>query len=73
MGINAEANLGNVKLRLPHQRVDNQFNGGNHSVPHQGGQGRRLMDQNMFSVYRNSLKTGNSGAQPPGQLMGVSG
>ena len=72
------ANLANVKLRMPHQRNDsyNQNVGQGMVVPsnmmdnHNGKGGgvmqnrRGLMEtSNMFSVYRNSLKTGNGSSQ----------
>ena len=58
---NPNNNQGQV---VPNTLIENH-NEGRKGVPHP--QNRRLMEtSNMFSVYRNSLKTGYGGANPGG-------
>ena len=69
---------------MPHQRTESyNQNGGGQGLAVPGNmmenhdarkgpvvQNRRLMEtSNMFSVYRNSLKTGNGGPSIGGQLL----
>lgn len=57
----------NLNQVAPNNQMENH-NEGRKGVPHP--QNRRLMEtSNMFSVYRNSLKTGYGGANPGGSLM----